>query len=42
MLSLLSPEELAIWHDARAKAEADGVLIAAHPLHGAVGRKPSV
>ena len=41
VLSLLSPEELAIWHDARAKAEADGVLIAAHPLHGAVGRKPS-
>jgi len=41
VLSLLSPEELAIWHEARAKAEADGVLIAAHPLHGAVGRKPS-
>ena len=40
VLSLLSPEELAIWHDARAKAQGDGVLIAAHPLHGAVGRKP--
>jgi len=42
VLSLLGPEELAIWHDARAKAEADGVLIAAHPLHCAVGRKPPV
>ena len=29
-----------IWRAARDKAEADGLLMMAHPLHAAVGRKP--
>jgi ubiquinone/menaquinone biosynthesis C-methylase UbiE len=40
VLSLLSPEELPVWREARAKAEQDGLLMMAHPLHCAVGRKP--
>ena len=39
--SLLDPEELTIWRAARDKAEADGLLMMAHPLHAAVGRKPN-
>jgi hypothetical protein len=39
-LSLLTAEELPIWHAARDKAEADGVLMVAWPFHCAVGRKP--
>jgi ubiquinone/menaquinone biosynthesis C-methylase UbiE len=40
ILSLLDPEELTIWRAARNKAKADGLLMMAHPLHAAVGRKP--
>jgi SAM-dependent methyltransferase len=40
VLSLLTKEELAIWHAVRDKAEQDGTLIMAHPLHCAVGTKP--
>ena len=40
VLSLLDPEELAVWHAAREKAVQDGLLLSAHPLHAAVGRKP--
>ena len=40
VLSLLTEEELAIWHDARAKQAEDGLLLMAHPLHCAVGHKP--
>jgi ubiquinone/menaquinone biosynthesis C-methylase UbiE len=40
VLSLLSPEELPAWQQARAKAEADGVLFGAHAMHCAVGRRP--
>lgn len=40
VLSLLSPEELAVWREARDKAAADGVLLTAHSLHCAVGTKP--
>jgi SAM-dependent methyltransferase len=39
VLSLLTEDELAVWHAARAKAATDGVLLAAHPLHCAVGTK---
>ena len=41
VLSLLSPEELPVWREARAKAQQDGLLMMAHPLHCAVGRKPA-
>ncbi len=41
ILSLLSPEELAVWHAERDRAEAEGLLFMAHPLHCAVGAKPS-
>jgi ubiquinone/menaquinone biosynthesis C-methylase UbiE len=41
VLSLLSAEELPVWREARAKAEQDGLLMMAHPLHCAVGRKPA-
>jgi SAM-dependent methyltransferase len=41
VLSLLDREELTIWRAARDKAEADGLLMMAHPLHAAVGRKPN-
>ncbi len=40
VLSLLTKEELAIWHAVRDKAEQDGTLMMAHPLHCAVGTKP--
>jgi ubiquinone/menaquinone biosynthesis C-methylase UbiE len=40
ILSLLSPEELAVWHAERDRAEAEGLLFMAHPLHCAVGTKP--
>jgi SAM-dependent methyltransferase len=40
VLALLGDEELATWHHARAQATEDGVLLAAHPLHCAVGTKP--
>jgi SAM-dependent methyltransferase len=40
VLSQLSPEELPIWHAARDRAERDGLLFMAHPLHCAVGTKP--
>jgi ubiquinone/menaquinone biosynthesis C-methylase UbiE len=40
VLSLLTPEELATWHAARDTAAQQGLLMMAHPLHGAVGRKP--
>ena len=41
VLSVLDREELTIWRAARDKAEADGLLMMAHPLHAAVGRKPN-
>jgi SAM-dependent methyltransferase len=41
ILSLLSPDELAVWHAERDRAEAEGLLFMAHPLHCAVGTKPS-
>ena len=39
VLSLLDPEELALWHEARDKAAAQGTLLAAHALHCCVGTK---
>jgi len=39
-LSLLSPDELPVWHAERDRAEAEGLLFMAHPLHCAVGTKP--
>src|SRR5215471_14427654 len=41
VLSQLSPEELPIWHAERDRAEGDGLLFMAHPLHCAVGTKPN-
>lgn len=41
VLALLNEEELAAWHDARARAVEAGQLMMAHPLHCAVGTKPS-
>lgn len=40
VLSQLSPEELAAWHAERNRAEREGLLFMAHPLHCAVGTKP--
>ena len=40
ILSLLSPDELAVWRAERDRAEAEGLLFMAHPLHCAVGTKP--
>ncbi len=40
VLSQLSPDETALWHAARAAAQAQGPLMQAHALHCAVGRKP--
>jgi SAM-dependent methyltransferase len=42
ILSVLPPEELAVWHAERDRAEAEGLLFMAHPLHCAVGTKPSL
>ena len=39
VLSQLTGEKLAVWQAARAKAEAAGDLVMAHPLHCAVGTK---
>jgi hypothetical protein len=39
-LSLLSPDELAVWHGERDRAGAEGLLFMAHSLHCAVGTKP--
>jgi len=41
VLSLLAADELPDWQQARAKAEADGLLLQAHAMHCAVGRKPA-
>jgi SAM-dependent methyltransferase len=40
VLSLLSPDELPVWHAERDRAETEGLLFMAHPLHCAVGTKP--
>jgi SAM-dependent methyltransferase len=40
ILSLLSPDELPVWHTERDRAAAEGLLFMAHPLHCAVGTKP--
>ena len=40
VLSQLSREELAVWHAERNRAEREGLLFMAHPLHCAVGTKP--
>jgi SAM-dependent methyltransferase len=40
VLSQLSPQELAVWHAERDKAEKEGLLFMAHTLHCAVGTKP--
>jgi SAM-dependent methyltransferase len=40
VLSLLSADELPVWHAARNKAAAEGTLLCAHPLHCCVGTKP--
>ena len=39
VLSLLSADELPVWHTARDKAAAEGTLLAAHALHCCVGTK---
>jgi hypothetical protein len=39
VLSQLSLDELPVWHAERDKAERDGLLFMAHPLHCAVGTK---
>jgi SAM-dependent methyltransferase len=39
VLSLLSADELPIWHAAREAAAAEGTLLAAHALHCCVGTK---
>jgi SAM-dependent methyltransferase len=41
ILSLLSPEELPLWHAERNRAAEAGLLFMAHPLHCAVGTKPA-
>ncbi|MGH7096904.1 MAG: methyltransferase domain-containing protein [Stellaceae bacterium] len=40
VLSVLEPEEVPVWQDARAAAAAEEMLFMAHPLHCAVGAKP--
>lgn len=40
VLSLLSADELPVWHEARDKAAAEGTLLCSHALHCCVGRKP--
>jgi hypothetical protein len=39
VLSQLSLEELPLWRAARHRAEQDGLLFMAHPLHCAAGTK---
>ncbi|HYM73743.1 MAG TPA: methyltransferase domain-containing protein [Stellaceae bacterium] len=40
VLSLLTADELTVWHAARDKAAAEGTLLAAHALHCCIGTKP--
>jgi len=40
VLSQLSLQELPLWHAERNRAEEEGLLFMAHPLHCAVGVKP--
>lgn len=40
VLSQLSAQELTVWHSERNRAEEEGLLFMAHPLHCAVGTKP--
>jgi SAM-dependent methyltransferase len=40
VLSLLSPDELPVWHAARDKAAAEGTLLCSHALHCCIGTKP--
>jgi len=40
ILSLLSSEELRLWHSECSRVAAEGLLFMAHPLHCAVGIKP--
>lgn len=42
VLSLLSADELPVWHAARDAAARDGLLMTVHSLHAAVGRKPLI
>lgn len=39
VLSLLAPDELPVWHEARGKAAAEGTLICSHALHCCIGTK---
>jgi SAM-dependent methyltransferase len=41
VLSVLSADELPVWHAARDKAAAEGTLLAAHALHCCIGTKPA-
>jgi ubiquinone/menaquinone biosynthesis C-methylase UbiE len=41
VLSLLSPDELPVWHAARDKAAAGGTLLCSHALHCCIGTKPA-
>jgi SAM-dependent methyltransferase len=41
VMSQLSAEELPVWQAARASAEREGLLFMAHPLHCAVGTRPT-
>ncbi len=40
VLSLLSADELPVWHAARDKAVAEGTLLCSHALHCCIGTKP--
>jgi len=40
VLSLFTAEETELWQNAREAARGEGLLIAAHPMHCAVGTKP--
>ena len=40
VLSLLSPDELQVWHAARDKAAAEGTLLCSHALHCCIGTRP--
>jgi ubiquinone/menaquinone biosynthesis C-methylase UbiE len=41
VLSLLTPDELPVWHAARDKAAAEGTLLCSHALHCCIGTKPA-